>query len=93
MFLDVVSFGEHLLGSAKVNISRGEIVQGLVVTLVVVMLDERGNGLFELPGEIVVLQANNVFERAMPALNLALGHGMVGLSARVLHPLAFEPIG
>jgi hypothetical protein len=56
LFLDVVSFGGHLLGSAKVNISRSEIVQGLMVALVVLIVHETGDLNFKFGGEKIILQ-------------------------------------
>jgi hypothetical protein len=40
----------HLLSSTEENISRGHVVECLVVALVVVVVDELGNGLFQVPG-------------------------------------------
>ena len=53
--LDAVPFCEYLLGSAKVDIRRGEIVQGLVVAFMVVIVHEAGDLNLELGGEIVIL--------------------------------------
>jgi hypothetical protein len=51
-----------------------------VVALVVVMLDEGLDLLLEIAGQEVVLQQHTVFERLMPAFDLALGLGMDGLA-------------
>jgi hypothetical protein len=72
-FLDVVSFREHFLGSAKVNISRSEIVKRFMVALVVVVVHEAGDLNFELGGEIVILQVHNDLHRAVVAFNFPLG--------------------
>gem|GEM_PF-6674651 len=39
LFLDLLSSGEYLLGSAKVDISGSEIFQGFMVALVVVYVN------------------------------------------------------
>ncbi len=72
--LDAVSSGEYLLGSAKIDISRGEIVQGFMVTLVVVVIHKTSDLSFKLCGKIVILQVHNVLHRAVVALDLALRH-------------------
>jgi hypothetical protein len=81
LFLDLVSFGEHLLGSAKINIRRGEIVQGLVLARVVVVVHKAGDLGFKFGGEEIILQVHNVLHRTVVAFNLALGHRMVGSRA------------
>jgi hypothetical protein len=90
LFLDLVSFGEHLLGSAKVNISRSEIVQRLMVTLVVVIVHEAGDLNFKFGGEILILQVHNILHRTVVTLNLALGHRVVGRRASMLNVSALQ---
>ena len=70
-----------MLLSPEIDISRCEIVEHFVVALVAIVLNKSGNSLLQLSGEIMVFQADHVLERAMPALNLALGYGMVGCAA------------
>jgi hypothetical protein len=53
----------------------------LVVAQVIVVGDEVVNPSLELTGQIVVLQQDAVFERQMPALDLALCHRMIGRTA------------
>jgi hypothetical protein len=55
LFLDLVSFGEDLLGSAKINIRRSEIVQGFMVTLVVIVVHEAGDLNFKFGAEKIIL--------------------------------------
>jgi hypothetical protein len=62
----------------------------LVVTLLVVVLDESSNGLLQLPGKVVVFQTNDVVEGTMVALNLALGHGMKGFASCVGQPVRLQ---
>jgi hypothetical protein len=42
--------------SAEVDVSRGQVVQALVVSTVVVVLNELADAVFELSRQIVVLQ-------------------------------------
>ena len=41
-------------------------MERLVVALVVVVLDKSRNGVLKLPGKAVVVQADDILERAMP---------------------------
>ena len=41
-----------------------------------VVLDESLNVSFEVTGQVIVFQQDAIFERLMPALDLALGLGM-----------------
>ena len=54
----------------------------------IVVLDEGLDLPFEIAGQVVVLEQDAVLERLMPALDLALGLGMVGRAADMLHALA-----
>ena len=62
-----------------------------MVALVVVVIDEGFDLGFEITGQEVVFQQNAVLEGLMPAFDLALGLGMIGRSARVLHAFALQP--
>src|ERR1041384_6779588 len=85
--LNRLTLGLDLLSTSKIDIRWGEIVQRLVVTLLVVMVNEPRNGLLQFPGKVMVLQTDDILERAVVALNLALGHGMEGSPARVAQPM------
>ena len=73
LFLDFLSQFQDFCASAVIHIERRQIVQALVVTMVVVVIDEG----FDLPLQItwqgIVLQKNTVLHGLVPALNLALG--------------------
>ena len=47
----------------------------------------------EVAGQVVVFEQDSVLEGLMPAFNLALGHGVIGRAANVIHVLAVEPFG
>ena len=53
-----------------------------MIALVIVVLDEGLDLLFEITGQEVVLQQRAVLERLVPALDLALGLRMEGSSPR-----------
>jgi hypothetical protein len=46
--LDTLSFGYDGLGPGEVDISRGQVFDALVITAVIVMLDEGADPPFEL---------------------------------------------
>ena len=73
-----------------VNIGRGEVVQRLVHALVVVVLHKLAELVIQMPGQIIVLQIDDVFHGAMIAFNLALGHGMIRSRANMLDMVALE---
>src|SRR5260221_14136393 len=75
---NLVTLGLNLSCPPKEHVCRGHIVEGLVVTAIVIVVDKVLKGLLEFPGEVVIAKADDVFEGAVVALNLALGHGMAG---------------
>src|SRR5258708_20342813 len=74
---------ENGLTAPEVDVNRRQVVQALVVSRVVVVLDELVDALLELSWQVVVLQQDPVFHRAVISLDLALGH-------RVVRRLGFE---
>src|SRR3984957_1095183 len=71
--LDPFAFEEDGLGASEVDVSRGKIVEALVIAGMVVVRHEGGDLAFEIAGQVVVLKQDGVLERLMPALDLALG--------------------
>src|SRR6476469_3230330 len=91
--LDPFAFGEDSLAASEVDVGGRQVVDALVVAGMVVVLDEGRDLPFEVAGQIVVFEQDAVLESLMPALDLALGLGMIGRAANVLHALAVEPDG
>ena len=60
---------------AEVGVGRRHVGQALVVSLVIVVLDEGLDVGFEVAGQEVVFQQDAVFQGLVPALDLALGLG------------------
>jgi hypothetical protein len=86
--LDVLSFDpfslhQNALAASKVDVSRGEIVEALMVALVIVVRHEGFNLSLQITGKEVVLQKDAILECLVPALDLALGHGVVRRSPHV----------
>ena len=61
----------------EVGIGGRDVVEALVVAVVVVMIDEFRDAVFEIAGQVVVLQQDPVLEGLMPTLDLALCLGMI----------------
>jgi hypothetical protein len=78
--------------SAKVDVGRCQVVQALVVSAIVVVLDKLADALFELTWQIVVLLQNAVFHRSMISLDLALCHRMIRPTAGVADAVVIEPV-
>jgi len=59
----------------------------------VVVVDEGGDLGFKIAREEIVLQQDAVLEGLVPALDLALGHWMIGRAAQVFDLPVGEPFG
>ena len=91
--LDPFSFCQDGRASPEVDVGRGKIVDALVVTAVVVVGDEGRDLSFEIAGQEVVFQQDAVLERLVPALDLALGHWVIGGATPVFDVAVVEPFG
>src|SRR3974377_1388224 len=67
--------------SAEVDVSRRQIVQALVISAIVIVLNELADAQLELAWQVVVLEQDPVFHRAVIALDLALPPRMVRAAA------------
>src|ERR1700739_2401190 len=88
---DPLSFGEDSGAAPAVDVGGGEIADALVISTVVVVFDESRNLSFQIARQKVVFQQDAVFEGLMPALDFALGHRMIGRSAKVFDVAVVEP--
>ncbi len=79
--------------SAEVDVGRCQVLQAFMVTPVIVVLDEARDLGFEITGQVIVLEQNAVLEGLVPALDLALGHRMIGGTTDVLDFVVTEPFG
>ena len=90
---DLLSLSEDGVCSAEVDVGRCQVAEALVVAVVVVVLDEAGDGLLERTRKVVILEQDPVLQGLVPALDLALGLGMVRSAADMIHALLLEPGG
>ena len=88
---DPFAFQQDGLTASGVDVSRGQVAQAFMVAPVIVVLDEGFDLRLEVAREVVMLQQDAVLERQVPALDLALRHGMIRSATAMLHAAAFEP--
>jgi hypothetical protein len=88
---DPFTFEQDGLAAPEVDVGRGEIVEALVVSAMIVMLDEGGDLRFEVLLEEVVLQENAVLERLVPAFDLALRLRMAGSAVDLVDLVFLQP--
>ena len=77
----------------EVDVGGRDVPDAFVIALVIVMLDESGDLVFQMPWQVIVLQQDTVFQGLMPTLDLALGLGMMWRTADMVHLLVFQPLG
>ena len=78
---------------AEVGVGGRHVGQALVVTLVVVVLDEGLDLGLEVARQEVVLQQDAVLQGLVPTLDLALGLGMHRGAAHMAHLVGFDVLG
>ena len=88
---DPFSFEQDGVASSEVDVGRCEVADGLVVTLVVVVIDEGIDLSLEIAGQVVVLKQDAVLQRLVLAFDLALGLGMEGSAPDVRDATVVEP--
>lgn len=70
--LDVVASFEDARATLEVHISGCQIVQAFVITAVIVMVEQAGDGTFEVAGQVIVFEQDTALQREVPALDLSL---------------------
>ena len=88
-FLDPVSPFNDGCVAAEVGVGGRNVTEALVVAMVVVVIDEAADLVFEIAGQEVIFQQDAVFQGLMPTLDLALGLGMIGGSSDMFHTVVF----
>ena len=68
-----LSFGQDSRAAPTVDVGGGEIVDALVVSVVVVVVDEGGNLSFEIAGQEVIFQQDAAFEGQRSILPWVIG--------------------
>ena len=75
----------------EVDIGGRNVAKALVVAMVVVMLDEGPDLVFEIAGQVIVLEENPVLEGLMLPLDFTLRLRVVRGSSNVIHAVILEP--
>ena len=75
---DPFSFLQNGRATPEVDIGRREVAQALVVAPMIVVLHEGADLGLQVSRQVVVLEQDPVFERLVPALDLALRLRVVG---------------
>ena len=91
LLFDPFSLSQNGLAAPEVDISRGEVLQALVVSMMIVMVDEPADLPLKITGQEVVFQQDAVLEGLMPSFDLALGLGMVWSTTNMIHVVVIEP--
>ena len=79
------------MAAPEVDVGRGEIVEALVVSAMIVMLDESRDLRFEVFLEEVVFQQDAVLQRLVPALDLALRLGVAESPVNLIDLVFVQP--
>jgi hypothetical protein len=90
---DPFSFHQDGLAAPEIDVGGGEIVDALVVSAMIVIGDEALDLGLEVARQKVIFQQDAVLEGLVPALDLALGHRMIGRAAYVFDVAGAEPFG
>ena len=88
---DPFTFEQDCVAAPEVDVGGREIVEALVVSAMVVMLDESRDLSFEVFPEEVVFQQDAVLQRLVPALDLALCLGMAGGAMDLVDLVLVQP--
>ena len=88
---DPFSFVQNGLGTSEVDIGWRDVVEALVVSLVIVMIDEGFDLRFQIARKEVVFQQNPVLQGLMPSFDFALCLGVVWRTTRVFHAFVVQP--
>ena len=89
---DLLSLFQDLLIAPEVDIGGRQVSEALVLALVVVMVDEGGDLPFQVSRQEVMFEQDAVLHGLVPALDLALGLGMIGRAADMFHALFLDVI-
>ncbi len=90
-FLDLLSpFNDGCLTS-EVGVCRRDVVQAFVVAMVVIVIDEGADLVFEITGQIIVFQRDPILQRLVPTLDLPLRLRVIGSAANMVNFLIFQP--
>ncbi len=77
--------------SPEGGVSGGDGADTLMVAVVIVVIDAGADLVFQITRQEVVLKQDAVLQRLMPALDLALGLGVMRCAANMVYFLILQP--
>ena len=83
-FFDPFSLFDDGGVASKVGVGWSYVADALVVALVVVVIDEGADLVFEIAGQIIIFKQDPVLQRLMPALDLALDLRVIRCAPKVI---------
>lgn len=92
-FLDFPPPFDDGLSAPEVGVGGCEVAEAFVVAAVVVPADEGTDCRLEIARQVVILKQDAVLQGLVPALDFALGLGMVRRPANMGHALVRQPVG
>jgi hypothetical protein len=88
---DPFPFDQNGLAPPEVDVGGCQVADALMISQVTVIGNEGLDLGFEITLQVVVLEQDSALERLTPALDLSLGHRVIGRATNMLHILAIEP--
>ena len=88
---DPFAFEQDGLAAPKIDVGWGEIVEALVISAMVVVLDKGGDLSFEVLAEEVIFEQDAVLQCLAPALDLALGLPVAGSAVDLVDLVFLQP--
>ena len=92
LFLDLLSYLQDLRTPVVIDVGRRQVGDALVVSMIVVVVDECVDLPFQVTGQEVVLQQNPVLHGLMPTLDLALCLRVMRCAANMIHAFVLKVI-
>jgi len=77
----------------EVDIGGRDVAEAFVIALVIVMLDESIDLVFQMSRQVIALQQDAVLQGLMPTLDFALGLRMVWRATDMVQTLILQPLG
>ena len=88
---DPFSLFQDCVVAPEINIGRRLVVDAFVVSVMIVVVDERLDLGLEVLREEIILQHSKVLQGLVSALDLALGWRVIGCAANMIHSLVIKP--
>ena len=76
LFLDLFPFSENTFVTSEVYVCRSDVVQTLVISVVVIVIDKDTDLLLQIAWQLVVFQESGVLHDLVPAFDFTLFFGM-----------------